>query len=214
MHKSIFIVGFRGTGKTTIGRTIAKKINWQFIDIDKLIEQKEGVTINQLTEGGTNWQKFRQIEEDTLLELLEMENIVVSVGGGTTVNNIIKERTKNTFGKINTNHLKKTKKTLIVLLYASEETIAQRIKRKEQSKIETTRPILNENKAKEVNTMLKQHEHNNDKQKEIIIEEIVKDSMETYEIRKPLYSELTNNTIDTGENNIEESCNAILKLLS
>ena len=71
-----------GSGKSTIGKKLAKKLEVDFIDLDKYIEEKQNSSISQIFElvGET---EFRKIEKDTLIEISKMENKVVSLGGGT-----------------------------------------------------------------------------------------------------------------------------------
>ena len=70
-----------GAGKTTVGRLLAKKINYSFIDIDCFIENRYHKTISKIFEevGETG---FREIERRALLEISNYENVVVSTGGG------------------------------------------------------------------------------------------------------------------------------------
>jgi len=79
----IFIIGFMASGKSTIGKKLANKLELQFIDLDKEIEESQNTTIRLLMyELGE--EKFRQIEKETLQKLIQQnENIVISTGGGT-----------------------------------------------------------------------------------------------------------------------------------
>tara|TARA_B100000029_G_scaffold499891_1_gene570877 strand:+ start:967 stop:1470 length:504 start_codon:yes stop_codon:yes gene_type:complete len=79
MH--IFIIGPTASGKTTIGKKLAKFLNMRFIDTDKEIEKSTGVNINWLfdIEGEEG---FRQREKDILLEIKKMNSSVVSTGAG------------------------------------------------------------------------------------------------------------------------------------
>jgi len=80
--KNIYLLGYMGSGKSTIGKKLAKKFEVDFIDLDKYIEEKQNSSISQIFElvGET---EFRKIEKDTLIEISKMENKVVSLGGGT-----------------------------------------------------------------------------------------------------------------------------------
>jgi shikimate kinase len=70
-----------GVGKTSLGKKLAKKLNWQFLDTDKWIEKKTGLAITAIFE-----QKgevyFRELERNCIEELRVVENAVISVGGG------------------------------------------------------------------------------------------------------------------------------------
>jgi shikimate kinase len=77
----IFLIGFMGSGKTTVGETIALKLGYSFIDMDRVIEEEAGMTISQIfDEKGED--EFRRMEHELILRLSEMQNIVVSTGGG------------------------------------------------------------------------------------------------------------------------------------
>lgn len=79
--KRIFLIGYMGAGKTTIGRTLAQRMSLSFIDLDNYIENRYQKTIKQLfiekREEG-----FREIERNLLREVAEFENIIISTGGG------------------------------------------------------------------------------------------------------------------------------------
>lgn len=77
----IFLVGFMGCGKSYIGRTIAPQLDYEYIDSDKFIEEKEGVSIKEIFEQkGEAY--FRQLEHEFLVSLEIDKNIIVSTGGG------------------------------------------------------------------------------------------------------------------------------------
>ena len=78
---NIFLIGLMGSGKTTIGKLLAKKLNRSFIDTDQLIEQKSGVDVSMIFEfeGETG---FRERETKLLSGLSEERNHVISTGGG------------------------------------------------------------------------------------------------------------------------------------
>lgn len=78
----IYLIGYMGAGKTTIGAPLAKKMGLNFIDLDIYIENRYHKTVNELfTEYGER--KFREIEEAVLKEVSSIENVVVATGGGT-----------------------------------------------------------------------------------------------------------------------------------
>lgn len=83
--KNIFLVGLMGSGKTTVGRALAKKLNKRFIDTDHEIEARTGVSIPVIfeIEGEAS---FRQREADVIRDLTEQENIVLATGGGAVLN--------------------------------------------------------------------------------------------------------------------------------
>ncbi len=82
-----------GVGKTTIGKYLAKKLQYNFIDVDKTIEAKEGTSINLIFKNkGENY--FRKIENEITLSELKKNNSVISLGGGAFLNNAIRKSAK------------------------------------------------------------------------------------------------------------------------
>ena len=79
-----------GVGKSTIGKILAKKLSYNFIDIDKLIEAKEGSSINSIFKNKSE-SYFRKIENDITLGELKKDNSVISLGGGAFINNAIRK---------------------------------------------------------------------------------------------------------------------------
>ena len=78
----IFLLGYMGAGKTTLGRALAASLGLEFIDLDNYIEGRFRKTISQIfSEKGED--EFREIERRMLHETGEFENVVISTGGGT-----------------------------------------------------------------------------------------------------------------------------------
>lgn len=76
-----FLIGYKSSGKSTIGIKFAKRLSLEFIDLDDLIEQREGKSIPQLySELGET--KFRNREWKALLEAIKKDNVVIALGGG------------------------------------------------------------------------------------------------------------------------------------
>ena len=82
-----------GVGKTTIGKNLAKKLNYKFIDVDKLIEAQEGSSINLIFKNKSEGY-FRKIERNITLSELKNNNAVISLGGGAFLNNLIRSSAK------------------------------------------------------------------------------------------------------------------------
>lgn len=86
--RRVFLTGFMGAGKTSVGRALAQRLGWKFYDLDEAIEARERATIAHIfaTAGEP---AFRQIEAAALLELLEKNiprtNFVTALGGGAFV---------------------------------------------------------------------------------------------------------------------------------
>ena len=88
--ENLVFLGMMGSGKTSIGSYVSKKLNIDFIDIDKEIEKKIGMTISQIFENkGEKY--FREVEELITLKFLKKNKTVISLGGGAFLNNKIKK---------------------------------------------------------------------------------------------------------------------------
>lgn len=78
-----------GVGKSTIGKNLAKKLKYNFIDVDKLIEIKEGSSINSIFKNKSE-AYFRKLESEIALQVLKKNNSVISLGGGAFMNKAIR----------------------------------------------------------------------------------------------------------------------------
>src|SRR5215472_14699306 len=77
----IFLVGYRGTGKTTVARLLAEKLGWKWVDADEALEKKHGQTIREIFEAAGE-AGFRDREESLFEDLCRLENHVIATGGG------------------------------------------------------------------------------------------------------------------------------------
>ncbi|MCU0651540.1 MAG: shikimate kinase [Candidatus Omnitrophica bacterium] len=109
---NIYLVGFMGTGKTSVGYELAKKIKQQFIDLDSLIELREKKLIADIfAEKGEPY--FRKVEKQALKEVAKEKGFVVATGGGIV---------------INPENIKIMKETgMLICLSASPEVILKRV---------------------------------------------------------------------------------------
>jgi shikimate kinase len=83
-RKLIYLLGFMGSGKTTIGALLAKELGWPFVDLDATLEAGQGMTIRQIFEqSGEVF--FREIERAALTEASKAQPAVIALGGGTFV---------------------------------------------------------------------------------------------------------------------------------
>ena len=88
--KNIVFLGMMGSGKTSIGKLISKKLKLDFFDIDENIEKNLKMKISKIfNEKGENF--FRKYEEKLTLDILKKDNIVISLGGGAFLNRIIRK---------------------------------------------------------------------------------------------------------------------------
>ena len=103
MKKPITLIGFMGSGKSTIARYLAEKKGVQFTDLDTFIEESEGVSIPSIFETKGE-DVFRQIESACLLEVFKSPNQIIALGGGTPCfndnMNIIKELSLSVYLKV------------------------------------------------------------------------------------------------------------------
>lgn len=80
-HRNIILIGFMGSGKTTLGKKIAQKIGFEFVDTDLLIEQQNNLSTSEIfVQKGQDY--FRLAERDLLNDLKQKEHQVIAVGGG------------------------------------------------------------------------------------------------------------------------------------
>jgi len=82
-----------GVGKSTIGKNLAKRLKYNFVDIDKLIEIKEGLSINLIFKNKSE-KYFRKIENEITLSELKKEKCVISLGGGAFLSSSIRRGAK------------------------------------------------------------------------------------------------------------------------
>ena len=118
---NVALIGFMGTGKSTVGRLVAEQLRFEFVDTDEIIEARAGKTITEIfAQNGEP--AFRELEKNLVAELGSREELVISCGGGLVVN------------EINLANLKTH--SLVVCLWASPEKILARVSH------QTHRPLL------------------------------------------------------------------------
>lgn len=108
----IVLAGFMGTGKTTVGRLLAERLGWPFIDTDRVIEQRAGCSIADLF-ARQGEAAFRALEAAVCAEVAMSEQSVIATGGGA----LLHTPTRNLF----------TARGLVVCLGCALETIIQRV---------------------------------------------------------------------------------------
>ncbi len=82
--RAVFLVGFMGAGKTSVGQALAAGLGWRFVDLDARIVARMGRSVAEIfeTEGEANFRQLETYELARLLKELDAENTVVSLGGG------------------------------------------------------------------------------------------------------------------------------------
>jgi len=136
--RNIVLVGFMGTGKSAVGKLLAKKLNMDFSELDEQIEIREKMSIKDIFETkGEPY--FRMVEKEVVKEASSRKNTVISAGGGAIVDG---------------DNFKNLKHSgTIICLKASPETILKRTKDLK------TRPLLNVSNPKEqIEELLKKRE--------------------------------------------------------
>lgn len=78
----VYLIGLPGAGKTHCGKWLAKQLNWDFIDLDSLIEQELGKHVSEIFDEHGE-EVFRQLESEVLKKTKKMSSSVISCGGGT-----------------------------------------------------------------------------------------------------------------------------------
>jgi len=120
---NIVLTGFMCTGKTSVGKLLAEKLGYQFVDTDDLIEQRVGMKISDIfADYGEPY--FRDVETEVVKEVAKKDKFVISTGGGVVLR------------KVNIDELRKN--GIIVNLTAKPETIYNRLKNQPG-----VRPLLN-----------------------------------------------------------------------
>ena len=90
LNKNIVLLGMMGSGKSTIGYLLSKSINLKFLDLDRIIEKKTGLKINNIFETKGEIY-FRNLEEKITLKLLKNKGKIISLGGGGFLNEKIRK---------------------------------------------------------------------------------------------------------------------------
>jgi len=133
-RENIVLVGFMGSGKSSIGRSIAKKLGFQFVDTDYIIQERSGRSISEIFQASGE-EAFRVLETRALESLRHLKRCVVATGGGA----VLREENRAILRHLG----------FVVCLTASEEVTLQRVSRN------TKRPLLQtENPRETLRSML------------------------------------------------------------
>jgi len=135
MVRNIILIGFMGTGKSTVGKAVATELDWGFIDTDEQVEALAGKSISELfAQDGE--QHFRKLESQVLSDIAKREHLVVSTGGGAVL------RQENRQAMLASG--------LVVALTADAETIIERVR------LDTNRPLLAGDLPSKVQRLMKE----------------------------------------------------------
>lgn len=134
MKTSVALIGFMGTGKTAVGKTLAEELNKSFVELDAYIENKADKSINDIFKDGET--AFRELEIAAVKDIYMSENQVIACGGGVVLN------------RINIDRLKQY--AVVVYLTATPLIIMKR------TQGDYNRPLLNDpNRLQKINELLK-----------------------------------------------------------
>ena len=147
--KNIFLIGYMGTGKSTVAAYMAKQYGMEVLEMDQMIVDREGMSISDIfAKRGEDY--FRDVETKLLIEIQTKENKVVSCGGGIVLR------------KQNIEEMQKGGS--VVLLSARPETILERVEN------DNSRPLLQGNKTIEfISEMMEKRREKYENAAEIII---------------------------------------------
>jgi len=84
-HGNVYIMGFMGCGKSTVGRLLSELIDWPFIDVDETIVEETGLSIPEIFEKKGEVY-FRELEKSGVTRISQQKELVVALGGGAVVN--------------------------------------------------------------------------------------------------------------------------------
>jgi shikimate kinase len=85
-YKQIVIIGFRGAGKSTVGRLLAQQLNWTYVSTDDMVEKRAQKTIADIV-AESGWKKFRELEHEIIQSVSELIDSVIDCGGGIVEDN-------------------------------------------------------------------------------------------------------------------------------
>lgn len=128
MKRNIYLIGFMGVGKSTIGKLLASEMEGQLVEMDETIEEEQGISINEIF-AKYGEKHFRDLESELVERIASGKGSIVSCGGGAVLRNENVENMK--------------KSGTIVFLCATPETIYERVR------YSTNRPLLNGNMSVE-----------------------------------------------------------------
>ena len=155
LDKPIVLAGIMGSGKSTVGKKLAKRLNLQFYDSDKVIEEREGFSVVDIYDfKGAEY--FQQQENKIITEILGYGQLVLSTGGGSFSNPELREFIKS--------------KAIIVWLSANIDVLYERVSRR------NTRPELNCGDKRVILQKLIENSKDLATEADIVVESVEQDS--------------------------------------
>ena len=151
---NIVLIGYRCSGKTTVGKALARMLNMRFIDTDQAVEKCSGRSIDQIVMR-SGWAQFRSLEKEIISRIAEKDNLVIATGGGVVLEqeNIVQLR-KNGF---------------TVWLKAPPRVIKERMAQDELQGIRRP-PLKGNNPLNEINRVLAERERLYEQAADLIVD--------------------------------------------
>jgi len=115
---NLVLIGYRCSGKTEVGKNLARELSTDFLDTDAVIEQRAGCTIEHII-AGNGWEAFRAMERELIKELSEKDHLIIATGGGAVMD------------EVNVSRLKRN--GWLIWLKGSEEALKKRMTADHQS---------------------------------------------------------------------------------
>lgn len=135
---NIFLIGYRCTGKTSVGRSLAKSLGRPFLDADSELVKEQDLNISEIVRK-QGWNAFREIESDIIKRVCALDDHVVATGGGAVLNDK------------NVKHMKRSGK--LVWLKATPETIKKRVLQDKNTK-DFRPPLTSKGSVEEIHETL------------------------------------------------------------
>jgi len=110
---NVVLIGYRGAGKSTVGKRLAERLRMRFVDIDGLVEESHGASIREIVESA-GWEHFRAMEKAAIRQISEQSGFIIAPGGGAVLDS-------ENVGSLKNNGL-------IIWLKAEPEVLAERMR--------------------------------------------------------------------------------------
>ena len=151
---NIVLIGYRCSGKTTVGNALANMLNKRFIDTDQLVENRSGRSIDQIVMR-SGWAQFRSLEKEIISRVVEKDNLVIATGGGV----VLQEE----------NIIQLEKNGLTVWLKSPPRVIKERMAQDELQGIRRP-PLKGENPVDEISRVLAKRERLYEQAADLIVD--------------------------------------------
>ena len=141
---NLILIGYRGTGKTTIGAILAEKLGWPLVDTDTLVQERAGRSIQEIVAAG-GWADFRRREREVIADVASRDRQVISAGGGAVLDD---ENTRALRGRGKVVLLRASAETIWGRMKADPKTLAERPNLTEEGGLAEVRRVLADRRAK------------------------------------------------------------------